>query len=58
MRIKTYEAKTMQDALQQIKEELGPSSLILNTRYITKVTKWIGLVPGQRMIEVVAGLAS
>ena len=58
MRIKTYEAKTMQDALQQIKEELGPSALILNTRYITKGTKWFGLVPGQRLIEVVAGLAS
>lgn len=58
MRIKTYEASTMQDALHQIKEELGPSALILNTRYITKGTKWFGLFPGQRLIEVVAGLAS
>ena len=58
MRIKTYEAETMQEALRQIKEDLGNSALILNTRYITRGAKWFGLAPGKRLIEVVAGLAS
>ena len=57
MRIKTYEADTIQDAMDQIKQDLGPNALILNTRQVTKSVKWFGLAKKQ-IIEVVAGIAT
>ena len=57
MRIKTYEADTIQDAMDQIKQDLGPNALILNTRQVTKSVKWFGLAK-KHMIEVVAGIAT
>ncbi|HIB88308.1 TPA: hypothetical protein EYO57_14105, partial [Candidatus Poribacteria bacterium] len=57
MRIKTYEADTMQDAMDQIKQDLGPNALILNTRQVTKSVKWFGLAK-KHIIEVVAGIAT
>jgi len=57
MRIKTYEADTIQDAMDQIKQDLGPNALILNTRQVTKSVKWFGLSK-KNIIEVVAGIAT
>ena len=57
MRIKTYEADTIQDAMDQIKQDLGPNALILNTRQVTKSVKWFGLAK-KHIIEVVAGIAT
>ena len=57
MRIKTYEADTMQDAMDQIKQDLGPNALILNTRQVTKSVKWFGLAK-KHIIEVVPGIAT
>lgn len=57
MRIKTYEAHTMQEALRQIKQDLGPDALILNTRTIAKQGRWFGLRK-RRMIEVIAGIGT
>ncbi len=57
MRIKTYEADTIQDAMDQIKQDLGPNALILNTRQVTKSVKWFGLAK-KHIIEVVAGIAN
>ena len=51
MYIKTYEADTIQDALGQIKQDLGPNALILNTRRVTKSVKWFGLSK-KHIIEV------
>ncbi|MFQ3548295.1 MAG: flagellar biosynthesis protein FlhF [Armatimonadota bacterium] len=34
MRIKTFEAATMQEALARVKQELGENAVVLNTRYI------------------------
>src|SRR6476646_7426099 len=34
MDIKTYRAKTMRDALEQVRRELGPSAAVLHTREV------------------------
>jgi len=57
MRIKTYEAHTMQEVLRQIKQDLGPDALILNTRTIAKQGRWFDLRK-RRMIEVIAGIGT
>jgi len=55
MKIKSYEAKSMREAVKKIKHDLGPDALILNTRYITK-RKWWGFRK-DKLVEVVAGIA-
>jgi flagellar biosynthesis protein FlhF len=46
MNAKTYTAKTIQEALDQIKRELGPEAVILSTQSIMK-RRAFGLVKGQ-----------
>ena len=56
MKIKTYRARTMQEALRTIKAELGPDAVILSTRQIRR-GQFLGLF-GRYMIEVSAALDS
>jgi len=53
MRMKTFQALTMPDALRAIKEELGPDAVILSTREVRTGDGMFGLF-GRTMIEVVA----
>ncbi len=52
MKMKTYQADTMQEVLQRIKEELGPEAIILKSKKVQK--KNLGKI--WEMIEVTAGL--
>ncbi len=52
MRIKSFIAHTVQEALLTVKKEMGESSIILETRSIEEGD--IKCIPGQRLIEVVA----
>ena len=53
MEVKTYRAKTMQEALALVRRELGPSAAVLHTREVNHrgLLSWI---PGRRQIEVTA----
>jgi flagellar biosynthesis protein FlhF len=53
MNLKTYRAKTMQEALALVRRDLGPKASVLHTREVRGggVMRWIG---GPRLIEVVA----
>ncbi|KMQ50605.1 Flagellar biosynthesis protein FlhF [Chitinispirillum alkaliphilum] len=53
MRIKKYTAKSMREALLQIKEELGEEAIILKTR---KLPKKVFGIAGQDEIEVTAAV--
>lgn len=53
MKIKTFQALTMQDALRSIKEELGPNAVILSSRQVKKGNGIFGLF-GRTMVEVSA----
>lgn len=53
MDIKTYRAKTMQEALAMVRRELGPEAAVLHTREV-QTSRWFGLVRGARQIEVTA----
>lgn len=53
MKIKTFHALTMQDALRSIKEELGPNAVILSTKQVKKGHGIFGLF-GRTMVEVAA----
>lgn len=53
MKIKTFHALTMQDALRSIKEELGPNAVILSTKQVKKGNGIFGLF-GRTMVEVSA----
>jgi flagellar biosynthesis protein FlhF len=52
MRIKTFEAPTLQDALGRAKDELGEEALVLNTRQV-KSSRLIGLRSSSK-VEVTA----
>ncbi len=54
MRIKTYEVRSMPEALARIKQDLGPDAVILNIRRI-KRRRLFGLL-GDKLIEVIAGV--
>jgi flagellar biosynthesis protein FlhF len=53
MEVKTYRAPTMQEALQLVRRELGPSASVLHTREVCG-SAWLRWIPGLRQIEVVA----
>src|SRR5262245_4451127 len=50
--IKTYRAKSMQEALQMISREMGPDASVLHSREVRSgLMSWLG---GGRQVEVVA----
>lgn len=55
MEVKTFRAATMQQALAQVRQELGSEAIILQTREIhgSRLLRWI---PGLRQIEVTASV--
>ena len=53
MRIKTFYARTMADALREIKAHLGPDALILSTK---EVARRSGAWSGSTGFEVVAAV--
>lgn len=55
MKVKTYKAIDMQEALRLIKRELGPQAVILSTRKVVDGKKAFGLL-GRPMVEVTAAL--
>ena len=52
MTLKTYRARTMGDALAEVKKDLGKDAVILHTRTY-KVGGWLGL-GGKPMVEITA----
>jgi flagellar biosynthesis protein FlhF len=54
MRIKTFEAATLQDALSLAKQELGEDAVVLNTRHV-KANSLLGLRAGTK-VEVTAAV--
>ena len=55
MKLKRFEALTLQEALQAVKAELGLDAVIVSTRRITKNGGLLGLLT-QRMVEVTAAV--
>jgi flagellar biosynthesis protein FlhF len=53
MEIKTYRASSMQEALRQVRSDLGPQAAVLHTRE-APLSRLFGWVPGLRRIEVTA----
>ncbi|MBF0368371.1 MAG: flagellar biosynthesis protein FlhF [Magnetococcales bacterium] len=53
MKISTFQARDMREALLEVKEKLGPDAVILSTRSI-RVKGKAGLPTGRSMIEVTA----
>ncbi|HEX3871283.1 MAG TPA: flagellar biosynthesis protein FlhF [Pirellulales bacterium] len=55
MNVRTFRASTMQEALAQVRRELGPDAAVLHTRemYGSAPLRWI---PGLRKIEVTAAV--
>ena len=51
MKIKTFQALTMQDAIRAIKEDLGSDAVILSSKRVRKGGHLFGLF-GRSMIEV------
>lgn len=52
MMLKTYRAKTMHEALQLVRHELGPDASVLQTREVRN--GFLGWLGGERQVEVVA----
>jgi flagellar biosynthesis protein FlhF len=52
MKLKTFNAPTMADALAAVRKELGPDAMILHTRSY-RVGSWFGL-GGKNMVEITA----
>jgi flagellar biosynthesis protein FlhF len=52
MKIRTFKAATMHEALLMVREELGPDASLLDTRQVRR--RWLGLFPGRPQIEVTA----
>ncbi len=57
MRVKRFEATSMQEALRRVKHELGPQAVILSTRQIKKGHGTFGFF-GRPMVEVTAAIDS
>jgi flagellar biosynthesis protein FlhF len=53
MELKTYRAKSMQEALALVRRDLGPRASVLHTREV-RGGGWMRLLGGARLIEVVA----
>ncbi len=56
MHIKRFEAATLQEAVQQVKAELGPDALVLSQRTVTRDKGWFGGGPGREVVELVAAV--
>ncbi|MGH7739229.1 MAG: hypothetical protein ACREL1_03685, partial [bacterium] len=54
MRIKRYEAPTIQEALQKVKKDLGPEAVILYTKTFRK--GGVMGIFGKPMAEITAGI--
>lgn len=55
MKLKTFQAQTMADALAAVRKDLGPDAMILHTRSF-KVGSWLGF-GGKNMVEITASAA-
>lgn len=55
MKLKRFEALTLQEALQAVKAELGPDAVVVSTRRVTKSGGLFGLF-SQPMVEVTAAV--
>jgi flagellar biosynthesis protein FlhF len=55
MKVKTYKAMDMQEAIRHIKRDLGPQAVILSTRKVVDGRRAFGLF-GRPMVEVTAAL--
>lgn len=53
MEVKTFRAKNMQEALLQVRAELGPMAAILQTREV-RTSRLFGLLRGEAQVEIVA----
>jgi flagellar biosynthesis protein FlhF len=53
MEVRTFRAKSMQEALYLVRRELGPSAAVLHTREVGS-SGLLGWIPGRRRIEVTA----
>jgi flagellar biosynthesis protein FlhF len=53
MEVKTYRARTMQEALTMVRRELGPDAAVLHTRQLER-RRLFGLLAGPTEIEVTA----
>ena len=52
MKLRTFRAATMHEALAMVRRELGPDAAVLHTREVRN--RWLGWLPGPRQIEVTA----
>jgi flagellar biosynthesis protein FlhF len=52
MKLRTFRAATMHEALTLVRRELGPDAAVLHTRSVR--SRWLGVLPGPRQIEVTA----
>jgi len=52
MKLKTFQAQTMADALAAVRKDLGPDAMILHTRSF-RVGSWLGF-GGKNMVEITA----
>lgn len=55
MKLKTFQAQTMADALAAVRKDLGPDAMILHTRTY-KEGSWLGF-GGKNMVEITASAA-
>lgn len=55
MKLKRFEAMTLQDALKAVKAELGPNAVIVSTKRVQRGNKLFGLL-GQPIVEVTAAV--
>ena len=53
MEVKTYRARTMYEALEMVRRELGPDAAVLHTRHV-RSNRLFGLLSAGRQIEVTA----
>src|SRR5215831_6323728 len=53
MDVRTYRARTLQEALNLVRRELGPEAAVLQTRDV-RSSGLYRLVPGMRRVEVTA----
>lgn len=53
MDVRTYRAKTMQDALDMVRRDLGPKAAVLQTRDV-RTGGLFRLMPGMRRVEITA----
>jgi flagellar biosynthesis protein FlhF len=57
MDIRTYLAESIHDALQMVRNDLGPDAMVLRTREVL-TGGWLGLVGRRRCLEITASVES